>query len=244
MTLAVFSEVEGNIILAGLEKAGATLIGEGEIRLREGTSLELTRREKIYRKLSETSWLRYPLLKKEDTASTVWYNDQGDLMLDDNVSSTDQSDNLSMAYTETSLSSVFGKLTRGRKPPASKSESVTDGYFNSYFSLPRRLFKSELNLYNSSRQATLRCDEGLPVLASGFSKEENLDPGFFGLIDDPGVLRLHFDDYPDSVYVTENFDRPDFEVTSNKDWIRKSYDELDININRADVEVLYNRVAS
>ena len=242
MTLAVFSEVEGNIILAGLEKAGANLIGEGEIRLREGTSLGLTSREKIYRKFNRTSWLRSPLLKKDET-STVWYNDQEN-MIDDKVSSIDQSDNLSMEYTETSLASVFGTLTRGRKPPASKSESVTDGYFNSYFSLPRRLFKSELNLYNSPRQVTLRCDKGLPVLASGFTQEENLDPGYFGLIDDPGVLRIDFDDYPDSVYVTENFDRPDFEVTSNKDWIRKSYDELDININRANVEILYNRVAS
>ena len=114
-------------------------------------------------------------------------------------------------------------------------ESVTDGSLHSYLSLPRRLFRSELNLYKSSSQATLAPD---------WREEDKLDPGLFGLLDDPGVLRLDFDDYPDSVYVTEeeNFDRPGSDVSSNKDWIRKSYDELDVDTNRTEIEIVYNRV--
>ena len=53
MTLAVFSEAEGNSLLAGLEKAGATIRPEGpegELRLRgeqETGGNSGTRREKV-----------------------------------------------------------------------------------------------------------------------------------------------------------------------------------------------------
>ena len=50
MTLAVFSEAEGNSLLAGLEKAGATIRPEGELRLRgeqDNGGNSGTRREKV-----------------------------------------------------------------------------------------------------------------------------------------------------------------------------------------------------
>ena len=48
--MAVFSEAEGNSLLAGLEKAGATIRPEGELRLRgeqETGGNSGTRREKV-----------------------------------------------------------------------------------------------------------------------------------------------------------------------------------------------------
>ena len=53
VTVAVFSEVEGNSLLAGLEKAGASLRPEGyegEVRLRveqDSGGNTVTRREKV-----------------------------------------------------------------------------------------------------------------------------------------------------------------------------------------------------
>ena len=50
VTLAVFSEAEGNSLLAGLEKAGATIRPEGELRLRgeqDNGGNSGTRREKV-----------------------------------------------------------------------------------------------------------------------------------------------------------------------------------------------------
>ena len=76
-----------------------------------------------------------------------------------------------------------------------------------------------------------------------FKDEDKLEPGLFGLIEDPGVLRLNFDDYPDSVYdIAENAEDHS-DTTNNKDWIRKSYDELDVDTNRTETEIVYNRAS-
>ena len=259
VTVAVFSEAEGNLILAGLEKAGASLRAQGEagdceVTLR-GDLGSQSRREKIYRRLSSSSWLRSPLPKREETASAVWYfnNYQEDAVFDDDVSSIDQSIDFSLADTDTTMSttsSVFGTLPRGRKQRMEDSidgHSLLDGSLHSYFSLPRRLFRSDVNLYKSGSQANLRADKNKVLLPHDWQDEDKLEPGLFGLLEDPGVLRLDFTDYPDSVYVTDtgdHMDCPDLDITGNKDWIRKSYDELDVDTNRTDIEIVYNRTMS
>lgn len=124
--------------------------------------------------------------------------------------------------------------------------SVTDGSFSSYFSLPRRLFRSEANLHKSDTQGTLRAERNKVLLPPDWQDEEKLDPGLFGLLEDPGVLRLDFSDYPDSVFEAEEaedvFDPSHQDIANNsKDWIRKSYDELDVDSNRT--EIHYNRAS-
>ena len=188
----------------------------------------------------------------------MWYfnNYQDDSVFDDDdqdlssIASADTSMS-SLARFDTSLTSKSGTLPRRWKPPVSESVeglSVTDGSFSSYFSLPRRLFRSEVNLHKADSQATLRSERSKVQLQSDWQEEDKLEPGLFGLLEDPGVLRLEFSDYPDSVFETEEAQdildlRHHQDITHNsKDWIRKSYDELDVDSNRT--EIIYNRVSS
>ena len=114
-------------------------------------------------------------------------------------------------------------------------ESVTDGGFSSYFgTLPKatkRLFKSELSLYKSD--SNLRLDKIKFSLPENWRDEEMFDPGQFGLLDDPGVLRLDFDDYPDSVF-SDVVDSIPEHHRREQEWIRKSYEELDLDLNGRD----------
>merc|ERR1719206_800369 len=76
------------------------------------------------------------------------------------------------------------------------------------------------------------------------------DPGQFGILDDPGVLSLDFDDYPDSVFGDVGDSIPEhWTVLSGgvpilehhrreQEWIRKSYEELDLDLNRGDFSYL------
>merc|ERR1711892_1462984 len=59
--------------------------------------------------------------------------------------------------------------------------------------------------------------------------EEDFDPGLFGLLDNPGVVRFGCVDYP--LAVTEYSD--DEYLASAPDWIRVSYDDLNLYINTA-----------
>ena len=182
----------------------------------------------------------------------MWYfnNYQDDSVFDDedqdlsSIASADTSMS-SLASVDTSMRSISGTLPRRWKPPVTESVeglSVTDGSFSSYFSLPRRLFRSEVNLHKADSQATLRSERSKVQLQPDWQEEDKLEPGLFGLLEDPGVLRLEFSDYPDSVFETEDL-RHNQDITHNsKDWIRKSYDELDVDSNRT--EIIYNRVRS
>ena len=58
--------------------------------------------------------------------------------------------------------------------------------------------------------------------------EEDFDPGLFGLLDNPGVVRFGCVDYP--LAVTEYSDD---EHNTAPDWIRVSYDDLNLDINTA-----------
>ena len=81
-------------------------------------------------------------------------------------------------------------------------DDATDGSFSSYFgTLPRatrKLFKSELYLYKSESQ--LNKEKARLLLPDNWRDDEVFDPGQFGLLDNPGVIRMDFDDYPDSVW--------------------------------------------
>ena len=126
-------------------------------------------------------------------------------------------------------------------------ESVTDGGLSSYFgTLPKatkRLFKSELNLYKSD--SNLRLDKYKFVLPDDFKDEDKFDPGLLGLVEDPGVMRFEFDDYPDSVYESgpDDMDGIQDHLRREHEWIRKSYEELDLDLNRGDCDYLSPRVS-
>ena len=157
----------------------------------------------------------------------------------------------SLASVDTSMTSISGTLPPRWKSPVYESVeaveglSVPDGSFSSYFSLPRRLFRSEANLHKTESQAALRSERNKVQLASDWQDEDKLEPGLFGLLEDPGVLRLDFSDYPESVFETQEVEdmlgpRHQDLAHNSKDWIRKSYDELDVDNKRT--EIIYNRV--
>ena len=58
--------------------------------------------------------------------------------------------------------------------------------------------------------------------------EDDFDPGLFGLLDNPGVVRFDCVDYP--LAVTEYSDD---EHNTAPDWIRVSYDDLNLDITTA-----------
>ena len=99
------------------------------------------------------------------------------------------------------LSVSLPRLHKDDDTSALLYDDATDGSFSSYFgTLPRatrKLFKSELYLNKSESQ--LNKEKLKFVLPDNWRDEESFDPGLFGLLDNPGVLRMDFDDYPDEV---------------------------------------------
>jgi len=208
VTFALFSEAEGIAILNALAKAGANVVTDEEIKQKDNKQHStLSRKTRLSRRRSTGTWLRTP---RDGEETAVWYlNEEGEE--DDDTVFDDEVED----------------------------ESVTDGGFSSYFgTLPKatkRLFKSELSLYKSD--SNLRLDKIKFSLAENWRDEEIFDPGQFGLLDDPGVLRLDFDDYPDSVYDHVVDSIPDYH-RGEQEWIRKSYEELDLDLNRGDCSYL------
>ena len=99
------------------------------------------------------------------------------------------------------LSSSLPRLYKGGDTSPLLYDDATDGSLSSYFgTLPRatrKLFKPEL--YLSKSESQLNKDRLKFVLPDNWRDDDVFDPGQFGLIDNPGVLRMDFDDYPDAV---------------------------------------------
>ena len=171
------------------------------------------------RRRSTGTWLRTP---KDGEETAIWY-------LDDDGNEEDES--------------VF----EDSQDTLKDDESVTDGSLSSYFgTLPRatkRLFKSELSLYKSD--SNLKLDKYKFLLPDDWIDEDKFDPGQFGLVEDPGVLRFEFDDYPDSVYesMSDVTDGMEDNHSRDLDWIRKSYEGLDLERNRGDTSYLSPNVS-
>ena len=122
-----------------------------------------------------------------------------------------------------SSSTSLPRLPRVEEP--FNSGDVTDGSFSSYFgTLPRatrKLFQSEY--YLNKWDSNTKLDR--VVLPDNWRDEDTFDPGVFGLLDNPGVLRTDFDDYPESVYgqpldeedgMEETFDDEDVHMRPSK----------------------------
>lgn len=220
ISLAVFSEADGNALLNALAKGGANVLTDEQIQLRESKQHStISRKTRLSRRRSTGTWLRTP---KDGEETAIWYlNDDEDM--DDESVFEDSQDSLK------------------------DDESVTDGGLSSYFgTLPKatkRLFKSELNLYKSD--SNLRLDKYKFVLPDDFKDEDKFDPGLLGLVEDPGVMRFEFDDYPDSVYESgpDDMDGIQDHLRREHEWIRKSYEELDLDLNRGDCDYLSPRVS-
>ena len=105
------------------------------------------------------------------------------------------------------LSSSLPRLHKDDDTSPLLDDDATDGSFfgpfleGSYFgTLPRatrKLFKSEL--YLSKSESQLHKERTKFVLPDNWRDDDIFDPGQFGLLDIPGVLRMDFDDYPDEV---------------------------------------------
>ena len=105
------------------------------------------------------------------------------------------------------LSSSLPRLHKDDDTSPLLDDDATDGSFfgpfleGSYFgTLPRatrKLFKAEL--YLSKSESQLHKERTKFVLPDNWRDDDIFDPGQFGLLDIPGVLRMDFDDYPDEV---------------------------------------------
>ena len=82
-------------------------------------------------------------------------------------------------------------------------------------------FTRDITSYRASSESSLDLSE------SG-SEETDFHPELFGLLDNPGVVRFGCVDYP--LAVTEYSDD---EHNTAPDWIRVSYDDLNLDINTA-----------
>ena len=172
----------------------------------------------ISRRLSGASWIRNSTPSSLETA--VWYCDnQGDSSADAvSVTSTirdfetdeefeEEDDDDMLADNSVApprlgfLSSSLPRLHKDGDTSPLLYDDVTDGTFSSYFgTLPRatrKLFKPEL--YLSKSESQLNKDRQKFVLPDNWRDDDVFDPGQFGLLDNPGVLRMDFDDYPDVV---------------------------------------------
>lgn len=171
----------------------------------------------ISRRFSGASWLRNSTPSVSETA--VWYFDEPGDSSTDTVSVTStirdfetdeefEEEEDDMIADNSVASPSFGFLSVSL-PRLNKSDDTspllyddaTDGSFSSYFgTLPRatrKLFKSEL--YLSKSESQLNKDKLKFLLPDNWRDDDIFDPGQFGLLDNPGVLRMDFDDYPDAV---------------------------------------------
>eukprot|EP00092_Neocalanus_flemingeri_P108367 GFUD01139173.1.p1 GENE.GFUD01139173.1~~GFUD01139173.1.p1 ORF type:complete len:208 (+),score=59.51 GFUD01139173.1:164-787(+) len=85
----------------------------------------------------------------------------------------------------------------------------------------------ESNLFNSTSDSSLS-------LSESDSDENDFHPELFGLLDNPGVVRFGCVDYP--LAVTEYSDDEYLAVSEHNtapDWIRVSYDDLNLDIDTA-----------
>ena len=171
----------------------------------------------ISRRLSGASWLRNSTPSLMETA--VWYcEDPGDSNTDAvSVTSTirdfetddelEEEEDEMLADNSVApprlgfLSSSLPRLHKDDDTSPLLYDDATDGSFSSYFgTLPRatrKLFKSEL--YLSKSESQLNKERPKFVLPDNWRDDDMFDPGQFGLLDIPGVLRMDFDDYPDEV---------------------------------------------
>lgn len=171
----------------------------------------------ISRRLSGASWIRNSTPISLETA--VWYCDNQEDSSADAVSVTstirdfetdeefeEEEDDMladnSVAPPRLGfLSSSLPRLHKDGDTSPLLYDDATDGSFSSYFgTLPRatrKLFKPEL--YLSKSESQLNKDRLKFVLPDNWRDDDVFDPGQFGLIDNPGVLRMDFDDYPDAV---------------------------------------------
>ena len=171
----------------------------------------------ISRRFSGASWLRNSTPSVSETA--VWYFDEPGDSSTDTVSvtstirdfETDEefeeeeddmiADNSVASPSYGFLSVSLPRLHKSDDTSPLLYDDTTDGSFSSYFgTLPRatrKLFKSEL--YLSKSESQLNKDKLKFLLPDNWRDDNVFDPGQFGLLDNPGVLRMDFDDYPDAV---------------------------------------------
>ena len=156
--------------------------------------------------MRRSSWFR-PKLSPTENETAVWYCDQNN---EEDATDSDvdtiknflENEEENEDDCDTSLSSAsFLSLSMPRLTKEIIIDSdadATDGSISSYFgTLPkatRRLFRSDLYLNKS--ETNLRQHK----LPDNWLQEDVFDPGLFGLLENPGVLRMDFDDYPDSVF--------------------------------------------
>ena len=184
-------------------------------------------------------------MRQEETA--VWYFDKdgGDSESetiknfdfgDDSI--TDMSTTSSI-YSYMSSSTSLPRLPRVEEPL--NTGDVTDGSISSYFgTLPRatrKLFQSEY--YLNKWDSNTKLDR--VVLPDNWRDDDTFDPGVFGLLDNPGVLRIEFDDYPESVYsqpmdeedgIEEMYDEEDVYM-----YMKKMYDEDNVRMRSSKVSL-------
>ena len=99
-----------------------------------------------------------------------------------------------------------------------------DGFSFKMFDPVSDIFKTNLPLGTNSSKTSSESS----INESESESEEDFDPGLFGLLDNPGVVRFGCVDYP--LAVTEYSDD---EHNTAPDWIRVSYDDLNLDINTA-----------
>ena len=136
---------------------------------------------------------------------------------------------IQLRYKETNWTHCYGDIVRH------SSEIEYDDYANSERDIAEQetddSWGSEIistlpsNLHNTSTSPASQNELERKL-------EEDFNPGIFGLIENPGVLRLSSVDYP--LNVTENNDEENLAIPEENctlDWIRLSYDDLHLDIN-------------
>jgi hypothetical protein len=105
-----------------------------------------------------------------------------------------------------------------------------DGFGFKMFDSVHHIFKTKLSLDTNSSKSSSESS----LNESESESDDDFNPGLFGLLDNPGVVRFGCVDYP--LAVTEYSDDEYLAVSEHNtapDWIRVSYDDLNLDINTA-----------
>ena len=134
----------------------------------------------------------------------TWYDDDQSVTQSESETIRDFSfdDDISSIYSGSS--STISTLSRAASDDM--LNDVTDSSFTSFTfgTLPRvtrKLFRSEIQLNRSTGNLNkIDKDKATFNLPHNWQDDDMFDPGMFGLLENPGVLRMEFDDYPDTCY--------------------------------------------
>ena len=137
-------------------------------------------------------------------------------------------------------------LSDERYSSSDSDEAEKDISAEFFFSHKKKIsedFQTSVIMVTQNNSET--CSDSSLQVSESDSEEDEFHPELFGLLNNPGVMRFNFVDYP--LEVSAYSDEEDLAASEHNtalDWIRVSYDDLTLDSNTADNRISDRKILS